>query len=292
MDVKQFHKSGFIKLEDGIYKGVTGITNDYARTISEGVGRPELLRDNSLLHQLLEDNDKELIEKFPFDAINLDYCNHIYDDENMQYISSNLKDINKIIELQNKTRADKFALFITTRTDSSRDSGGFAKHFMDDLVKRIELNVTNNSNFESLYHRIFNNLSSDDVINHHYSKFITIGIVKLISMELASRKYSIKNCDIYWLRRRTSIARDFLHIALLVERGEPILVPRPPKYVSQMGTARCLESGAVIILDKIIKNRIYSLSEQADYKRCESIYSKDIEALKKNFELDIPKPTN
>lgn len=297
MDVKHFCKKGYVVLKDGVYKGVVGVTDEslrgYSQTISEGEGRLELLKDGALIHELLERNEKDLIEKFAFDVINLDYCNHIYgtaDKQYKQYISNNLQDVISIIEMQHKKNAGEFVLFITTRTDRSRIGRGFASSFTRDLRHRIDLNVNSNSNFENGYRRIFGSKSWSEICNTKFKDFITVGIVKLVSMQLAKRKFTIANCDTFWLHRDTgSFPEDFLHVALLVRKGNRVKYSGSIKHLYQIGTTAYLEGGAAIILDKIINSKIVVLKVSNDKVRLQGKYGRYIESLRENFELKIPR---
>jgi len=66
VDVKHFAKNGLISFERGVYKNVVALTlNDqesYAKLVTEGLGRPELVKIG-YLHKLLQSamKDKELI---------------------------------------------------------------------------------------------------------------------------------------------------------------------------------------------------------------------------------------
>ncbi len=293
MDVKHFCSKGHINLEKGVYEGVVGITNvpqkGYPDTISEGVGRLELLKEG-VLHNLLEKREKDLIEKFPFDVINLDYCNHIYGSHNNQYISSNLPDIVAIIKQQDRKKCEQFVLFITTRTDKSRSGGiDFSDDFKKGLLERIKLNIHQNIDFKKGCSQIFGGKSPFDYAKENFNTFISIGIIKLFSMCLAKKNYGIKDCDVFWLiRTKGGIVRKFLHIALLVSRGKPQKCSVEAKYLSQIGAAKYIERGATIILDKVINHNIIFLSEEKDRGRLQKKHGEQIKSLKKNFELPIP----
>ncbi len=293
MDVKHFYNKGYIKLKKGVYEGIVGITKEpqkgYSETISEGVGRLELLTEG-LLHNLLEKRDKDLIEKFPFDVINLDYCNYIYDNHKSQYISGNLQDIAAIIKQQDKEKREKFVLFITTRTDKNGPNGkGFPQRFIMELSNRIKSNIQENEDFERGCGQIFGDKSPLVYSVKNFNTFISIGIIKLISMCLAEKNYAIKDCDVFWLTRtERGPLRELLHIALLVNRGNPIKCSVKARYLSQIGTAKYIERGATIILDKVINHNIIFLSEEKDRGRLQKKHREQIKSLKKNFELPIP----
>jgi len=295
MDVKHFCNRGYIKLEGGVYKGAVGVTDaaqrGYAFTISEGKGRLELLKEG-LLHELLESGERDLIKKFPFDVINLDYCNHIYSSSNTQYISNNLQDVAKVITQQDRKGCGSFILFVTTRTDKSRPYGrGFADTFKRNLSERVAVNINSNRNFRRKYKKIFGNKSPFDIARTNFDKFISIGIVKLLSMCLAAKNYTIKDCDAFWLiRTEGGPRRQLLHIALLVTRGKPLEYSGQITYLEQLGTTQHIEEGATIILDKIIHGNIASVNERVDKTRLQAKYGDYIAALRESFEVTIPKP--
>lgn len=294
-DVKHFWSKGHIKLEKGVYKGAVGITNEpqkgYSQTISEGVGRLELLKEG-IMHNLLEKREKDLIEKFPFDVINLDYCNHIYGSYDNQYISGNLQDIAAIIKQQDRKECGEFVLFATTRTDRSRPGGrGFPVTFIRNLSERIGLNIDKNINFEKGYKQIFGGESPFDIARKNSNMFISIGIIKLISMCLAEKSYAIKDCDVFWLTRtERGPLRKFLHIALLVNRGKPLKCSGQTRYLEQVGTTEYIENGAAIILDKVINRNIVFLNDRVDKGRLQKKYGEYIKSLKESFELTVSEP--
>lgn len=295
MDVKHFCSKGHINLEKGVYEGVVGITNvsqrGYRDTISEGVGRLELLKEG-VLHNLLEKREKDLIEKFPFDVINLDYCNHIYGSHNNQYISGNLQDIVAIIKQQDRKEQREFVLFVTTRTDKSRSGGiDFPDDFKKGLLERIRLNIHQNIDFKKRCSQIFGGKSLFDYAKENFNTFISIGIIKLFSMCLAEKNYGIKDCDVFWLiRTKGGIRRKFLHIALLVSRGKPQKCSGQTRYLRRTGAAKYMEKGATIVLDKVINHNIIFLTEETDGERLQKEHGEYMKSLEKNFELPISEP--
>jgi hypothetical protein len=296
MDVKHFYKKNYIKLEDGVYSGVVGVTNDpeegYSKTISGAAGRPELLKIG-FIHDLMQKKEKDLLEKFPFDAINLDYCDQLFGKLNKEDISRNLNDITRIIEHQSKGNSNKFVLFVTTRADISNAGGGFAPNFLDNLSDRIEANIKINPTFNRKYKQLFNNHLPKEIATTNYQSFIATGIIKLISMELAVQGYTIKDCDVFWLtRNQNPPQRDLLHIALFISEGSnDDLIKFRENRLRHIGSFIFLEMGATLILDKIIGGQIKSINEIEHRKSLEMEYGKYLESLnKENFELPVPEP--
>jgi hypothetical protein len=295
MDVKHFANKGIVVFQDGIYKNVVAITRTwkegYNKIIKESRGRPELIKVG-LINDFLSQKDKELIDKFPFDVINLDYCNSIFGTENKPYLSENLKDLQQIIGYQNKKDCQKFILFITTRTDKNNPGGiGFAANFLSDLSRRIKVNIDYHKNFNDKYKTLFNYVMPHDLVNQDFENFISLGLVKLIGMELASHTYTIQSSDIHWLKRDTGkYQRDLLHIALLIEKGKPINY-KPRKKIQDIGTTIQLDAGVVTVLDRMINGEIKTINERNDLQRLQQKNGKHITSLREDtFEIPIPRP--
>jgi hypothetical protein len=304
MDIKHFCKRGYVKFEDNVYKDVASITNNeeegYAAIISEGAGRPEILRIGEA-HKLISTRDREFISKFPFDVINLDYCNYIFGDNVSPYLSGNLKDIKLILERQKKANSEEFILFVTSRTDRTKkakagkgDRIGFASNFIDELITRINVNLAKNLEFREKFRSLFPSKSIESVIKESYSEFISIGIMKLISMSLASYKYEIVDCESAWLTRDAKEpVEDLLHVAFHVKKGK--VKRHGGKGLSEFGseTFYYLESGVVKVLDQIISGTVIALTEQKDYKVLNDKLGPYIEELREEtFELPVPEPAN
>jgi hypothetical protein len=294
MDVKYFASRGYIQFEDGTYAGVTGITRDplgYSDTAAGGRGRPELVKIG-LAHKLLEEKDRELVAKFPFDVINLDYCNYLTTPGGEEaYVSGNLKDIISLLFHQRKANQEVFVMFLTTRTDQRASGGGFDKLFVDNLADRISRNIQYVPEFKEKYLSLFKSQDPISLLAKQYNAFIAVGIVKLVSMVLATHGYAIEDCDGRWLVRNNTVPeRDLLHVAFLISRGESMRF-RPSKRLTDLGTVICLERGAGVILDKLRDKKVGEISERQDYDRLLRIYGRDIKRLREDtFELPIPEP--
>lgn len=291
MDVKHFTCLEYINLDNMEYKDVVGITNEksYAQTISEGKGRLGLLK-TGYLHELITKKDKELLNRFPFDVINLDYCNHIFGEINTEFLSDNIEDITTSIEQQSRKNQQKFIIFITTRTDnnSSDKRIGFAERFIEELNRRIQSNIARDVTFQQSYNRVFNNFSPTELFKKRYNDFISVGILKFIIMELSDKGYGVDDCDIFWLIRNSRPPeRDLLHLALLVSKH----IGKPRKTLSQFGKILYSERGSTIILDRIYNNQINLVSEKNDFTTLEEKYGSYLKELSEDtFELRTPKP--
>ena len=281
-DVKHFTRKGYINFNNNTYQGVVGVTlpdkpddpngneSAYAQTISEGKGRLELL-SIGYLNKLITSKNKELLDQFPFDVINLDYCDHIFGDVSTDDLSDNLLDIEQIIKQQARKNVSQFVIFITTRTDkhSSQQNQGFAQSFVDNLSNRIQRNINQDDKFKSKYNTIFNNLTVRQLHTQKYNDFISIGIVKLVLMELADKGYGISDCDISFLTRDGSQPiLDLLHLALFISR----YTGTQRQTLSQYGRVSYYERGSGIVLDKVRDNKIISISERTNRSGLETQY--------------------
>lgn len=282
MDVRYFYDKGLIEFRDGVYQGVVGVTwneKGYVKTLNNLEGRLEKFKIGKI-NDFLREKDKELSDKFPFDVINLDYCNHLV----QNYVSDNLEDIERVVSLQKDRNCNQFVLFITTRTDkNAKNKCGFPPNFIKMLEQRIELNISKVPSFKVKYNSLFNSRkpSSDE--------FLVIGIVKFISNILAEKEYFIKDCSAGWLVRNNNKPEiELLHLAFLVS----LKTTYRKKCFYEYGGGRVyLESSAVRILDQIIDKKIYALTEKDDKAKLERIYGTYLTRLKEtNFELSIPSP--
>ena len=279
IDIRHFHKRGLIEYKDAIYRGVVGVTYNeegYSKTINNLQGRPELLKLGEM-NKLLQSEDKELISKFPFDVINLDFCNHIVNN----YISDNLESIALITKHQKASKCEKYILFVTSRTD--RDPTGFKTSFIEFLKARINVNIKGNSEFRKKYNSLFGTKPPDR------DNFLLIGIVKELANILSVQGYVIDDCEAVWLiRDNRSRQLDLLHLAFLVSLKKP---NTSPKRFSEHGGG--LEFSAVRILDELIDNHVETITEKKDSAQYEKMYGTYLDEIRDtNYELSIPAPTN
>lgn len=296
MDVKHFSKKGYIALEGNIYKDVVAVTNKkegFGDTISQGMGRPQHL-PIGLLHKLIEAKDKGLLENFPFDVINLDYCNFIVGSQDEQFLSNNLRDLVSVVTLQDKNDCGEFVLLITTRAEQGKSGGsGFGGDFIRDLYKRIELNIEANADYRREYRRVFLKEKPSGLVSKDYRAFIAVGIIKYVAMLLATKGYRVSDCDAFWLKRNEAeegFEYDLLHLALLIKRGKPIKHGKS-KYVSQVGATFYLERGAVVMIAKVGNGKVDAVDEKSHKQELEKKYGEYLKILREEtFELKVPPP--
>lgn len=289
MDIKHFEECGLIRTEQNRYVGVVGVTDDedaYHQATTEGTGRPECMV-NADINKLFAHPQRhtkqarELFAMFPFDVINLDYCNSVYLKGRQDELSSHLIALHKLVDKQRRTGAEKFAFFLTTRAHM----GELADPFMDELEERVDLNLANNDVFKSKFERLYGEQTSGDLKQNRYGEFVPIGLVKFISNLLSSNGYEILDCDSALLVRNfESPEQWFMHIAILVDL---------PTRTNLRGCGRQshLERKVANYLDKRRNNEVISLTEKGDYNRLKKLHGDHLQALvQKRFELKVPDP--
>lgn len=283
MDIRHFCEKGLIEFKDGVYRNVVGVAwnaKGYIKTANNLEGRLEKFKIGQI-NDLLGGDDKDLVDRFPFDVINLDYCNHLVNN----YVSGNVADIDSIVSIQKNKACEKFVLFITTRTDKNSPQNGFPNKFIKHLDMRIKSNIHTFPDFKDKYNRLFNSRAPS------HNEFLLIGIVKYISNILAENDYFIKECSAAWLiRNNVNPKRDLLHLAFLVSLRNK--KTKYPKNVYEYGGGSIhLEPSAARILEEMLAKRVYFLNEKTDRIRLEKKYGAYLVKLKEtNFELLIPLP--
>jgi hypothetical protein len=289
MDIKYFTKVGLITHEDNTYKGVVGITNnskDYAAAIASLNGRIELLLEGTA-NDVINSRDgkitKQILSKFPFDAINLDYCDYIFGSRDTEFLSSDLLDFISIMQKQNESNCKEFVLFLTTRSDVNATGGGFAKSFKSSLKRSISDNIEKYPVFKQKFISNFNTSELNAFERDNYDYFIAVGIIKLLLKELFTHGYTIKDCNANWLiRNDESPLRSLLHLAFHISRPKATV----KKLVSDIGKS---EYGGEIILDRIKAGHTNKYTVKSDFERLNSMYSVLIGSFG-TFEIDTPKP--
>lgn len=298
-DVKFLEEVGVVSLEEDMYKGVGAVTNnakDFLEAAKKDVGKPEFLQYGAISELKRNTKDvKEFFKSFPYDAINLDYCGHIHESSDAQYLSSDLKDIKLIINEQNETSCDSFILFVTTRTDeNNNDKKGLSKQLLKAMTRQVVKNLKHVEIFKNQFEQTYGDMTADKLRQDDFCNFLNIGIIKFISTFLAKNNYTISDCDITWLQRDTGSPEthnDLLHCALHIERGKPEIIHPGGNDLSTQDNFLQLEKNAYKILPKIRSNDIKYLKISEDYKTLNRRHEKTLERLKnKTFESKILVP--
>ena len=288
MDIKYFERQGLIRLADGKYLGVAAVTNDdeaYAAAIEGGVGRPQFLAPadlNDLLVRPLKypKYSAPFRGMFPFDVMNLDYCNSLFCSGNQNEISLHVSALNKAIALQQQSGAKRFALLLTTRADP----GLVAEHFLDDLADRIDSNLSRNAVFRRRYESLYTRIDGASLLAKQYDEFMPLGLVKFVGNLISSHGFELRDCEAaYLIRGQEPRERWILHTAFSVAL--------PKSTLKSLGRPEYLERNVVRYLDRRMNGTMIRLAERADSKRLEAQHAKTVAELAAiGFELHIPEP--
>lgn len=292
MDVKYLQRKGHIEINDYRYNDVVGVylqdkkDENYTKIISEGKARI-----GSLIEGDINDINKinrEIKPHFPFDVINLDYCNYITAGTYSPYVSEHLNAIEEFIKFQSLNGQQDFILFVTSRIDPTTSKNkGFDKEFLDHLLSIIDDNIKTYSVWENGYKKAFDNLTLKQFRNALTQDFITIGLTKLLAHPLSRYEYKIHDADAYRLiRDKKNPPIDLLHLAFHLK-----LVKSSKQKIQGYTQSRNYEKESKVILNKYIDHKVIILSEKVDEKRLKQIHGEIITDLnKENFEHPVPDP--
>ena len=270
---------------------MTGVTLDedaYAAAIDQSSHRPELLVLGDINQLLLKRppsaQAKQLRNAFPFQAINLDYTNHLFANVNRNPISAHLAALDEIIIRQNEQRIQQFCLFLTTRADVEYTQR-FAKSFLRDLTRRLNQNIHSHPNFSTEFNRSFGCQSGEALKARSYQDFVSIGLVKLVSQILQSHNYNLHRSDSALIIRDDSAPeRRMLHLAFAVRESRPDRarnlheLGRPQSQTGVLGFLRNRDTQLVLRTSA----NLASLRQEFDG------YLSALAA--ETFELEVPKP--
>jgi len=286
MDIKHLHRQGLISFDGGRYDGVVGITNDegaYANAISSGGGRPELLVpadiDDLLVRPARYPRYASAFRKmFPFDIINLDYCDSMFLRADSQQLSQHVRALNKIIAMQRGAQCSAFAIFVTTLAER----GQIAAPFLSDLTTRIDSNLSNNPDFANRFHRLFPSKTTAALCQADQQGFLRLGVPKFVADLVSNVGFEIVDSDTAYLFRRSGHC--VLHVAVLAQ------LPRDLSLKS-LGRQAHRERRLSRFLDRWCRGELMDLSENKDIARLEhkhKAYVTDLAAA--TFELRVPEP--
>ena len=290
MDIKHFQKRGLLDLSDNVYRGVVAATpydDAYHQAITSGRGRPELVikADVNLLlvgaRSLPRRDRQRFLERFPFEVVNLDYSDSIFWGANEHDVSLHLAALRKLVDLQRRNGADKFALFLTT----TAELGTIASHFLDVLGERVATNLRFSRNFATKFHSLYQGQTPEELRNSHYDEFVPLGLAKFVTNLLTSNGFELVECETAVIQRPTKTPpRRMLHVACLVRMP-------PTVNLRGMGRQTHLERRIVDYLDKREKGKLIHLDEKSDSRQLKKQHGTYIEQLATDtFELQVPSP--
>jgi hypothetical protein len=221
MDVKYFVDKRLISFDSGVYKGVVGVTysgREYAEVVGRGKGRPELLIEGDIDDILTNGKNikhKQLLEKFPFQAVNLDYTNSLFYTGISQPISPHIQALETVFNIQNRRDCERFCFFLTTRADNTQ----LANSLLQDLQNRIDENIKNNPDFGKKFLEVYAVKTGEGLRVAHYHDFATIGLIKFILIMLSEVGYEAVDSGATWLVRDVTGKNEFLlHLAFMIEK--------------------------------------------------------------------------
>jgi len=295
MDVKHFADTGLIEFDgqSQMYKGVVGVTYDdtsFAKAIELGLGRPEVLLPgdiNKILTQLKNPHHKQLVEKFPFEAINLDYEDSIFSGSKPFPVPEHLEALDKLFDIQDKKACQKFCLFFTTRAEQSQ----FPPKVVSDLEQIIDQNLLISATFNQAFNQTYSVNTGADLLNSNYDDFATFGVIKLIVSMLSDRDYEITNCSVSWLNRdvKGGGAR-LLHTAFIIEKST-VQSPTSAARVRQYGRRklRSHASHLLLYLNSRATNGLTVLKESTHQIAMQAKHGNNItRLLSTTYQLEVP----
>lgn len=295
MDVKYFADTGLIEFDQQkhMYKGVVGVTSDttaFAKAIGLGLGRPELLfpgNINEILTQVRNPYHKQLLEKFPFEAINLDYEASIFSAAVSVPISGHLQALDKLFALQHKKACERFCLFFTTRAEQTQ----FAAGFLSELEKHIDHNLHIAPSFEQAFHQTYGVGAAVDLLGSNYDDFATLGLIKLIVSMLSEHDYEATNCEAVWLNRDGKGGHvRLLHVAFVIQESI-VPSPQPATRVRQYGKRKLLHHARHLptYLNFRATKGLNILKESTDGKTLQAKNGGNIaRLLAKTYQVEVP----
>ena len=205
MDVKWLVEKGLIEFSEGRYVGAVGVAlkAKAQKTAQTGLsGRLDLFL-NGDINQLLEKagvdkgEKKQLAERFPFQAINLDYCDPLFAAGVAGELSPHIKGIESLIRRQNDAGGNEFVLLITTRLEKIC----YSDRFLKELETRLAGNLTEVPGFRDAFVKQFSTDSSSSFAADNYEDFFIVALSKFLTKVLEANSYQGKSYSAYTLTR-------------------------------------------------------------------------------------------
>jgi hypothetical protein len=299
MDVKYFTDAGLIGFDTqkGMYKGVIGVSYDkqaYAKAIELGIGRPELLLTgdiNDILTDVKKPTYKQLLDKSPFEVINLDYEDSIFHGSVTYSVSKHIEALDNLFLIQNKKACPKYCLFFTTRAEQAQ----LAAKFISELEQIIDQNILLSSGFGQSFNKTYGVNNAVDLLSQNYDDFTTLGLLKLITSILSDLDYEVTKCAATWLNRdgKGGSVR-LLHLAFIIEKSK-MQNPPPATIVRQYGKRKLGYHARHLLqyLDARATNGLSILKESANIGAMQAKHGDTIKTLlSKTYQLKVPPHSN
>ncbi len=295
MDVKHFTDTGLVGFDQQkkIYKGVVGVAYDdtaFAKAIKLGLGRPELFlvgNINEILTQAGNRSRNQLIEQFPFEAINLDYEDSVFSSSKTFPVPKHIEALDNLFDMQRKKACQKFCLFFTTRAES----GQLPPKVVSDLQQIIDENLLISAAFGQAFNQTYSVNNGADLLGSSYDDFATLGVIKLIVSMLSDRDYEATNCSAWWLNRDRSSGTRLLHGAFIVEKSDLRGPPRA-RILRQYGRRKLGYHARHMLpyLNSRRTNGLTALKESEHQAALQAKYGDDIARLSsETYQLQLPR---
>lgn len=189
IDVRYFAQKGVLyrNREGNEYPSLTFIEandEDYA-AITESLGKVRLGIHGRLEEVLLNADDvshQDLVQSFPYDVVNLDFCGDILPRKDHPY-SKTLRCISKIIKLQAEKETPQWHMFLTFRAHPGQ--GNDEAHTQ--LCDIVQGNLAR-AEFRAAYGE---RAQPDVLLNADYPEFLRVGVCKLLARLARDEGYSL-----------------------------------------------------------------------------------------------------
>src|ERR1035437_2382129 len=227
MDVKYFFHKGLIEVNDGVFTNVVGVGID-AESEAESNAQVNYRLDLLLhgdINELLDESTKtkkkaQLIEKFPFDVINLDYVDTLHRKNLNVELSPHINALETILSKQKNSEINQFVLFITTCVN--------VDHYNDILLsllkENFDENIKNTRGFLTTLQDVCNCSTSEEYKAMNPNNYFALSLVKTLLLQLKEYNFTIEDADIRWLIRdayKQPIEKNLLHLAFHVKKFNP-----------------------------------------------------------------------
>jgi hypothetical protein len=273
MDIKHLYRRRLLEFDGERFSGVIAVTyirDHYAAALASSSGRPEILLFgdiNDLITSETSEDAKRLKQRFPLQAINLDYTNSLFGQANTRPISDHLAAVEEVIRLQHRHNAQDFVLLVTTRAERSTRPGKdqFTGHFLKDLADRVNENITHHADFRSSFGKAFGPANGNGLLKRNYAAFVPIGLSKLICQMLAQHSFEVAEIDGRVLERnKKPPSRWLLHLAL---RVRPAIAPRARKLSTLGRSGGLFEKHLSEFVEQVGSGELEWINERGDHER-------------------------
>jgi hypothetical protein len=249
IDVRYFALKGLLyrNKERNEYPSLTFIESndeDYA-AIAEALGKVRLGVRGRLEDVLLDEQDAshdDLVQSFPYDVVNLDFCGDIVPREDHPY-SETLRCITRIVELQAAYGQAEWHMFLTFRAQQARGHEG--AH--GELCDIVEGNL-HDATLKAAYGE---REAPDVMLRNDYPEFLRIGICKLLAHIARVNGYRMALDGTFSYSRH----KGAYHIVKVVAGFDKIRKSLPNPHEEQsayQGSVKCLFESSPQLVERVL----------------------------------------